>query len=60
MMYCIACGNDFFFLINLLLGEGIKVVGNIIFAMLLGQELQMEDFFPSWFPCLSKAAYCRL
>lgn len=45
MMYCIAYRNDFFFEINLLLGKGIKVVGNIIFAMLLGQELQ--------FSCLS-------
>lgn len=48
---------------NLLPGEGIKV-GSVLFATLLGQEQQMEDFLPTWFPQLSylrqPPAYSRI
>lgn len=48
---------------NLFLGEGMKV-GSTLFPTLLGQEQQMEDFLPSWFPHLSylrkPTAYSRI
>lgn len=43
----------FFFEINLLLEEGLKVVGSVLFATCLGREPQMEKYFPGWFPGLS-------